>query len=236
MQLFYTPDIQPTHPQYFLSEEESKHCVRVLRLTVGDNVQLIDGSGGLYTAEIKDAHPKRTILQITNVITGFNKRNHYLHIAIAPTKNIERLEWFLEKATEIGIDEISLIICQRSERKEAKVDRLNKIIISAIKQSLKAYHPILNEPEPLSKLLARTIDAQKYIAHCDEGDKITLKKDINLNGKYLILIGPEGDFSPKEIEDALQNGFKAITLGQSRLRTETAALEACFEANFLNRE
>jgi 16S rRNA (uracil1498-N3)-methyltransferase len=236
MQLFYTPDIQPTHPQYFLSEEESKHCVRVLRLTVGDKVQLIDGRGGLYTAEIKDAHPKRTILQITDVITGFNQRNHYLHIAIAPTKNIERLEWFLEKATEIGIDEISLIICQRSERKEAKVDRLNKIITSAIKQSLKAYHPILNEPEPLAKLLARNFDGQKYIAHCDEGDKTSLKQDIALKGKYLILIGPEGDFNPKEIDDALQNGFKAITLGQSRLRTETAALEACFEANFLNRE
>jgi 16S rRNA (uracil1498-N3)-methyltransferase len=236
MQLFYTPDIQPTHPQYFLSEEESKHCVRVLRLAVGDKVQLIDGRGGLYTAEIKDAHPKRTILQITDVITGFNKRNHYLHIAIAPTKNIERLEWFLEKATEIGIDEISLIICQRSERKEAKVDRLNKIITSAIKQSLKAYHPILNEPEPLAKLLARNFDGQKYIAYCDEGDKTSLKQDIALKEKYLILIGPEGDFSPKEIDDALQNGFKAITLGQSRLRTETAALEACFEANFLNRE
>jgi len=236
MHLFYTPDIEPTHPQYFLSEEESKHAVRVLRLNVGDQVQLIDGRGGLYTAEIKDAHPKRTILQITNVVTDFNKRNHYLHIAIAPTKNIERLEWFLEKATEIGIDEISLIICQRSERKEAKVDRLNKIITSAIKQSLKAYHPILNEPEPLSKLLSRNFDGQKFIAHCEEGDKTSLKQDISLNGKYLILIGPEGDFSPKEIEDALQNDYKAITLGKSRLRTETAALEACFEVNFLNRE
>ncbi len=236
MHLFYTPDIEPTHPQYFLSEEESKHAVRVLRLNVGDQVQLIDGRGGLYTAEIKDAHPKRTILQITNVVTDFNKRNHYLHIAIAPTKNIERLEWFLEKATEIGIDEISLIICQRSERKEAKVDRLNKIITSAIKQSLKAYHPILNEPEPLSKLLSRNFDGQKFIAHCEEGDKTSLKQDISLNGKYLILIGPEGDFSPKEIADALQSDYKAITLGKSRLRTETAALEACFEVNFLNRE
>jgi len=236
MNLFYTPDIEPSHPQYFLSEEESKHAVRVLRLNVGDQVQLIDGRGGLYTAEIKNAHPKRTILQITNVVTDFNKRNHYLHIAIAPTKNIERLEWFLEKATEIGIDEISLIICQRSERKEAKVDRLNKIITSAIKQSLKAYHPILNEPEPLSKLLSRNFDGQKFIAHCEEGDKTSLKQDISLNGKYLILIGPEGDFSPKEIEDALQNDYKAITLGKSRLRTETAALEACFEVNFLNRE
>ncbi|MFI5158188.1 MAG: 16S rRNA (uracil(1498)-N(3))-methyltransferase [Sphingobacteriales bacterium] len=235
MHLFYTPDIQPTHPQYFLSEEESKHAIRVLRLNVGDEVQLIDGRGGLYAAEIKDAHPKRTILQINSVITEFNKRNHYLHIAIAPTKNIERLEWFLEKATEIGIDEISLIICQRSERKEAKTDRLNKIVTSAIKQSLKAYHPILNEPKPLSTLLAREFNGQKFIAHCEVGEKLNLKQAIIPGGEYLILIGPEGDFTPKEIEDALSNGFKAITLGESRLRTETAALEACFEANFLNR-
>jgi 16S rRNA (uracil1498-N3)-methyltransferase len=235
MHLFYTPDIQPTHPQYFLSEEESKHAIRVLRLNVGDEVQLIDGRGGLYAAEIKDPHPKRTILQINSVTTEFNKRNHYLHIAIAPTKNIERLEWFLEKATEIGIDEISLIICQRSERKEAKTDRLNKIITAAIKQSLKAYHPILNEPEPLAKLMARKFDGQRFIAHCGEVEKVSLKQDILPQGKYLILIGPEGDFTPKEIEDALSNDFKAITLGESRLRTETAALEACFEANFLNR-
>jgi len=235
MHLFYTPDISPTHPQYFLNEEESKHCIRVLRLAVGDEVQLIDGRGGLYTAEITDAHPKRTILRITSVNTDFNKRNHYLHIAIAPTKNIERLEWFLEKATEIGIDEISLIICQRSERKEAKVDRLNKIITSAIKQSLKAYHPVLNETETFSQLLATPFDGQKFIAHCDEGDKTSLKESISLNGKYLILIGPEGDFTPKEIQEALNNDFKAITLGESRLRTETAALEACFEVNFLNR-
>ena len=235
MHLFYTPDIQPTHPQYFLSEEESKHAIRVLRLNVGDEVQLIDGRGGLYAAEIKDAHPKRTILQINSVKLEFNKRNHYFHIAIAPTKNIERLEWFLEKATEIGIDEISLIICQRSERKEAKTDRLNKIITAAIKQSIKAYHPILNEPESLAKLMTREFDGQKFIAHCEVGDKVNLKQAIVPGGKYLILIGPEGDFTPKEIEDALSNGFKAITLGESRLRTETAALEACFEANFLNR-
>ena len=235
MHLFYTPDIEPSHPQYFLSEEESKHCVRVLRLNVGNEVQLIDGRGGLYIAQIKDAHPKRTILQVTSVQQECQKRNHYLHIAIAPTKNIERLEWFLEKATEIGVDEISLIICQRSERKEAKTDRLNKIITSAIKQSLKAYHPVLNEAESLAKLLAKNFEGQKFIAHCEEGDKGNLKDMIKLHGRYLILIGPEGDFTPKEIEEALNNDFKAITLGESRLRTETAALEACFEINFLNR-
>jgi len=235
MHLFYTPDIDPSHPQYFLNEEESKHAVRVLRLEAGSQVQLIDGRGGLYTAAIKDAHPKRTILQITGVTTGYQKRNHYLHIAIAPTKNLDRLEWFLEKATEIGIDEISLIICQRSERKEAKTERLYKIITSAIKQSLKAYHPILNVPIALSKLLAQPFNGQKFIAHCEDREKANLQAELQKHSRYLILIGPEGDFSPAEINAALDNGYKAITLGESRLRTETAALEACFEVNFLNR-
>ena len=235
MHLFYTPDITPSHPQYFLNEEESKHAVRVLRLEAGSPVQLIDGKGGLYTAEIKDAHPKRTILQITGVTTEYQKRNHYLHIAIAPTKNLDRLEWFLEKATEIGIDEISLIICQRSERKEAKTERLDKIITSAIKQSLKAYHPVLNEPIAFNKFLAQPFDGQKFIAHCEDRHKTNLQAELQKHGRYLILIGPEGDFSPTEIDAALDNGYKAITLGESRLRTETAALEACFEVNFLNR-
>ena len=235
MHLFYTPDINPIHPQYFLTEEESKHAIRVLRLAVGSVVQLIDGRGGLYDAEIIDAHPKRTILQINKVTTPYQQRNHYLHIAIAPTKNIERLEWFLEKASEIGIDEISLIICQRSERKEAKAERLNKIITAAIKQSIKAYHPILNEPRSLTELLKQPFDGQKFIAHCEDDDKLNLKTTLETHCRYLILIGPEGDFARNEIDMALQNGFKAITLGNSRLRTETAALEACFEVNFLNR-
>lgn len=235
MQLFYTPDIDPAHPQYFLNEEESKHCIRVMRLEKGDEVQLIDGKGGLYTASIMDPHPKRTILHINSVVTEFNKRNHYLHIAVAPTKNIERTEWFLEKATEIGIDEISLIICHRSERKEVKTERLNKIITSAIKQSIKAYHPVLNEPLSFNQFLAKPFDGRKFIAHCDAGDKTTLRSELSPAGRYLVLIGPEGDFAPAEINDALKNGFNAITLGESRLRTETAALEACFEVNFLNR-
>jgi 16S rRNA (uracil1498-N3)-methyltransferase len=235
MQLFYTPDIDAASSTYYLNEEESKHCVRVLRLQVGDKVQLIDGKGSFYTAAIIDAHPKRTQLQIVSVQIDFHKRNHYLHIAVAPTKNIERLEWFLEKATEIGIDEISLIICKRSERKEAKAERLNKIITSAIKQSIKAWHPVLNEPMTFNKLISASFAGQKFIAHCEPGDRFTLKDKLKPFDKYLILIGPEGDFTPKEIDDALNNDFKAITLGESRLRTETAALEACFEVNFLNR-
>nr|WP_294793791.1 16S rRNA (uracil(1498)-N(3))-methyltransferase [uncultured Mucilaginibacter sp.] len=235
MHLFYTPDIDASHPMYFLSEEESKHCVRVLRLQAGDAVQLIDGRGGLYAAILHEAHPKRTILKITGVQTEFGKRNHYLHIAIAPTKNIERFEWFLEKATEIGIDEITPIICQRSERKEVKTDRSVKIITSAIKQSLKAYHPILNPPIALNKFIQQQFNAQKFIAHCIEDSKSTLAAEIERMGSYVILIGPEGDFAPAEVDLALQNKYKAITLGESRLRTETAALSACFEINFLNR-
>ncbi|MGZ3776678.1 MAG: 16S rRNA (uracil(1498)-N(3))-methyltransferase [Mucilaginibacter sp.] len=235
MQLFYTPDIDTTSSNWALNEEESKHCVRVLRLHAADVIQLIDGKGNFYSAEITDAHPKKTQLKILSVERDPSQRNHYLHIAIAPTKNIERLEWFLEKATEIGIDEISLIICQRSERKDAKIDRLNKIITSAIKQSIKAWHPVLNEPIIFNKILSTQFDGQKFIAHCEPGDKLNLKEELRPLGRYLILVGPEGDFTPKEIEDAIKNDFKGITLGKSRLRTETAALEACFEVNFLNR-
>ena len=174
MQLFYTPDIDPNNHEYFLNEEESKHCVRVLRLENGDDLQLIDGKGGFYTAKILDAHPKRTQLQILSVTTAFNKRNYYLHIAIAPTKNIERIEWFLEKATEIGIDEISFIICRRSERKELKLDRLNKVVTSAVKQSIKAYHPVLNEPLSFDQLISKQSTAQKLIAHCEKTDKTAI--------------------------------------------------------------
>lgn len=235
MHLFYTPDITPTQAHYQLSEEESKHCSRVLRLEQGDAVQLIDGKGGLYEASIVDAHPKRTLLQISSSQQEYQQRNHYLHIAVAPTKNIERLEWFLEKATEIGIDEISLIICQRSERKDAKAERLNKIITAAMKQSLKAYHPVLNEPVTYTNFIGQPFSGQQFIAHCEPGEKAELKSVIEPAGRYLILIGPEGDFSPQEINEAARNGFKAITLGNNRLRTETAALETCFEVNFLNR-
>ena len=234
MHLFYTPDITNS-PVYTLNEEESKHCIRVLRLQLADKVNLIDGRGGLYEAEIIDANPKRVTLKLLNFTPEYGKRNHYLHIAIAPTKNIERLEWFLEKATEIGVDEVSLIICRRSERKEAKAERLNKIITAAIKQSLKAYHPVLNEAVSFQKFISQPTSAQKFIAHCEPGAKVFLKDSVTSLGNYLVLIGPEGDFAPEEIEQALQNGFEPLSLGESRLRTETAALQAVFELNFLNR-
>jgi 16S rRNA (uracil1498-N3)-methyltransferase len=236
MQLFYTPDIAPDANQYLLNEEESKHAIRVLRLENGTAIQLIDGKGNFYTGQVLDAHPKKTLVQIMSRQQAFNKRNHYLHIAIAPTKNIERTEWFLEKATEIGIDEVSFIICRRSERKEVKLDRLNKVVTAAVKQSLKAYHPALHEAISLRDFLNKPFDGQKFIAHCAEGHKTGLRNELEPGGRSMILIGPEGDFSNEEIEAALNNNYKALTLGESRLRTETAALEACFEVNFLNRQ
>lgn len=233
MHLFYTPDIQQDY--YTLNEEESKHCIKVLRLQNADEVFLIDGRGGFYTASILDAHPKKTLLKITQTTQEFGKRNHYLHIAIAPTKNIERTEWFLEKATEIGIDEVSLILTERSERKEVKPDRLKRVITSAVKQSVKAYHPVLNEPLSFKKFIAAPHQNFKFIAHCMDGSKISLKQELSPQSNYLVMIGPEGDFTPSELIMAMEVGFKPITLGDSRLRTETAALEACFEVNFMNR-
>lgn len=233
MHIFYTPDI--TSDTYNLSEEESKHCIKVLRLQKGSSLHLVDGRGGFYDAIVEDPHPKRTSLQVVKAQHGYGKRNHCLHIAVAPTKNIERFEWFLEKATEIGIDEITPLICERSERKDLKTDRLYKVITSAVKQSIKAYHPKLNEPKGFKDFIGITSAAHKFIAHCINSKKFMLKDKIELNSDYLVIIGPEGDFSQSEVDAALVANFVPIELGTSRLRTETAALEACFEVNFLNR-
>jgi 16S rRNA (uracil1498-N3)-methyltransferase len=234
MHIFYTPDI--TQQTYTLNEEESKHCVRVLRLPIGAKVYLVDGKGGFYTAEITSDNPKKVSLSILKVENEFNKRNHYLHIAVAPTKNIDRIEWFLEKATELGIDEITPIITDRSERRVVKEDRLNKVITSAVKQSIKAYHPKLNEAISFDAFLKQSFDGDKLIAHCiDNGDKKYISDLIKPQGRYLIMIGPEGDFTPEEVNSTLNKGFKALTLGDNRLRTETAALSVCFEINYLNR-
>lgn len=236
MQLFYTPDIQTHHKAFVLSEEESKHAVRVLRLTTGNRINLVDGRGGLYTAVITDAHPKRTVLEIETVNVDHERRPYRLHIAIAPTKNIDRMEWFLEKATEVGIDEITPIICERSERKEIKTERLNKVMVAAMKQSLKAYLPKLNEAVSYSSFLNREFDGDKAIAHCEAGNKVYINQHMPPTVNCLILIGPEGDFSPSEISKAETKGFRSVTLGDARLRTETAALAACIEVALLNRQ
>jgi len=235
--LFYTPDISLDQKEYTLNEEESRHCVKVLRLQGQDPVSLIDGRGHLYQAILREAHPKRAILQILNVSSDYGKRNHYLHIAVAPTKNIDRLEWFLEKATEIGIDEISLIICTHSERKEVKTDRLHKVLVAAAKQSLTAYVPKLNEPVKLDTFLENQgAESSLYIAHCLDGKKQSVTQTAHPRERYTILIGPEGDFSSQEVVMAQEKGAVAIHLGTTRLRTETAALYACLEVNLLNRD
>lgn len=233
MHIFYTPDINSD--TYILNEEESKHCIKVLRLVKGSPLNLVDGKGGFYDVIVEDPHPKRTKINILRVHENYGRRNHYLHIAIAPTKNIERLEWFLEKATEIGIDEISPIICERSERKDVKTERLNKVITSAIKQSIKAFHPKLNGVVRFNDFILKCNSSNKFIAHCIESKKLAINDQFKLNSDYLVMIGPEGDFSAAEIDLALKHNFIPISLGDTRLRTETAALEACFEINFLNR-
>ncbi len=234
MHLFYTPDI--ASDTYTLNEEESNHCNKVLRLKTGDIVHLIDGIGGLYEAEIVETAKRAVKLQVISKQSAFGKRNHYLHIAIAPTKNMDRLEWFLEKATEIGIDEVTPLICDRSERKVVKEERLEKVVTSAVKQSLTAYHPKVNAAISFKNFLKQTTEDVKMIAHCLDAQKQAIADVIVPHQKYLILIGPEGDFSPEEIELALQSEFKPVTLGDTRLRTETAGLAACFEVNFINRQ
>jgi 16S rRNA (uracil1498-N3)-methyltransferase len=232
MHLFYTPDI--TSNCYSLNEEESKHCAKVLRLKEGEIIYLVDGNGGFYTSSIKHLSPKKCEVEIIEKKENYGKRPYYVHLAIAPTKNIERFEWFLEKATEIGIDEISPIICQRSERKIIKDERLHKIITAAVKQSIKAYHPKLNTAVSFTDFLKKEISSQKLIAHCLNKPKELLKSVLIPNGNYTILIGPEGDFTENEITQAIANSYKEISLGESRLRTETAGISACFTAFFIN--
>ena len=235
MHVFYTPDLSGS--PYTLNEEESRHCSKVLRLVKGDKIQLIDGKGGFFEAEILLETKKHVTLKILTTEEEYHKRNHRLHIAIAPTKNIDRLEWFLEKTTEIGIEEITPIICERSERKIVKEDRLNKVITSAVKQSIQAYHPLLNNAVSFNDFILQPRAGIKMIAHCIEGaPRQYINQLIEPNSDYLILIGPEGDFSENEIKLALENGYKPLTLGNTRLRTETAGVAACFEVNYLNRE
>ncbi len=225
MHIFYTPDI--TDKFYQLSEEESRHCIKVLRLKENDTIYLIDGKGTLFTAKIIDAHHKHCTVECIEKQIDFGKLDYKLHIALAPTKNIDRTEWFLEKCTEIGIDEFTPLLCEHSERKVIKTARLLKVITSAVKQSLKAFHPKLNELTKFNELITAPFEGDKYIAHCYEGEKPHLKTLCRAKSKCLILIGPEGDFSPQEVELAKANGFKEISLGNSRLRTETAGVVAC---------
>lgn len=231
MQIFYTPDIS-VNPE--LPEEEAGHCIRVLRLSEGDEILLTDGKGSFYKASISRAHPKHSEVSILEswrqpALWGFQ-----LHIAVAPTKNMDRMEWFAEKATEIGINGITCLNCRYSERREIKPARLEKIMVSAMKQSQKATLPGLAGMTDFQTFVKQPFDGRKFIAHCEDGDKTLLKQIYHPEENALILIGPEGDFSPEEIELALKHGFEPISLGDSRLRTETAALVACHTIHVLN--
>jgi len=234
MQLFYTPDLQGD--SYILDETESKHCIRVLRLKVGDRIELIDGKGGYFVAEITDSNPKKCSVRVLEKMPDYGKRSWRLHIAIAPTKSIDRFEWFLEKATEIGIDEVTPLVCHNSERKNIKIERLNKVIESAMKQSGKAYHPKLNEVAIFNKfLLNQTFYCQRFIAHCNNlHTRLCLFELYKTNENVLLLIGPEGDFTDDEIVASYEQGYKGISLGSSRLRTETAGIVARHSINFMN--
>ena len=231
MILFYTTDIEGDIAQ--LDTEQARHCVQVLRKKEGDPISFVDGQGGFHQGIIQETGKKKCVIQIKQSEYNFQKRPFHLHIAIAPTKNTNRLEWFLEKATEIGIDEITPIICHHSERRKIRTDRLHKILIAAMKQSLKAYLPKLNEPLSFKQFiqLPRTT-ALKYIAQGAEN--MALKDNYVPQKDVLLLIGPEGDFSKQELTLAFANGFHGINLGKSRLRTETAGIVACHTLNLLN--
>lgn len=231
MHLFYTPDIATTLE---LPQDEAAHALRVLRLTEGAEVMLTDGKGSFYRAEIDIISGKRCYMRIVEIITPEPLWQGHLHLAMAPTKNMDRIEWFAEKATEIGFDELTFLDCRFSERKVVKIERVEKILVSAMKQSLKPMLPVLNGMIPFDKFVVSPFNGKKFIAHCYEGEKQPLMQALQPGEDALVLIGPEGDFSPEEVQKAIANGFQPITLGRSRLRTETAALVAVHTMNLVN--
>jgi len=222
MQLFYLKDPKKTNQ---LNPQESKHVVKVLRKRTGDTLFFTDGNGIIYTAEISKADIRKCQFKIIKKEKKEKHHQYSLHLAISPTKSNDRFEWFLEKSTELGIEEITPIICQRSERKKINFDRYNKILISAMKQSHTYYLPKLNECITYTKFIEQISLADKYIAHCQDSEKVKIK-DIIINNDVLILIGPEGDFTNTEIKKALEKNYKEICLSKNRLRTETAGIAA----------
>lgn len=234
MQLFYSANLDTSTTTYQFDKEESRHISKVLRKDIGDVLRLTDGNGNFYEATIISNNPKKTEVKIEKVIE-VDPLPYFLHLAVAPTKLNDRFEWFLEKATEIGVHKITPLICDHSERKVIKPERYEKIIQSAAKQSLKAHFPIL---EPLSTfkdfIKLQHAETSKYIAHCEENiPRKALKSQLKAKESQLIIIGPEGDFSLSEINLALDKGFKGVSLGTSRLRTETAAIVACHSVSFI---
>ena len=228
MSRFYCPDIAQT---LTLTEDESNHCVRVLRLSEGDMIQVVDGKGMCYDCRITIANHKRCSVEILNTVQDLPHWGHRITLAVAPTKHIDRTEWMVEKCTEIGVDLIIPLSCHNGERKQLKTERLRKIMVSAMKQSLKATLPVLDELTSLTDFLHDLSEGQRFIAYCDQLLPRDMRKtfaQVYTPGRDVtILIGPEGDFSPEEVEQAITVGYTPVTLGSSRLRTETAAMMAC---------
>lgn len=232
MHLFYAPHIAEI---LTLPEVESGHCVRVLRLTEGDEIGVIDGEGHYYRAVISLAHNKRCGVRIVETIEQPKHWAGSIEIAVAPTKNLDRIEWFAEKCTEMGIDAIVPLLCRYSERKELKTERIEKILVSAMKQSLKAVLPRLEEMTPFEQYVKQPFAGQKFIAHCHaESERRLLSQCYTPGAQARVLIGPEGDFSTEEVQLAIANGYVPISLGASRLRTETAAVVACHTIHTVN--
>lgn len=231
MIIFYAPDLQSC-PE--LPEEESGHAVRVLRHTEGDEIEVVDGLGHWYHCRIVSAHPKHCGVEVLE--TRLDQHWPYsVEIAVGPTKNLDRMEWWLEKATEIGLDRFIPLRCRFSERKELKTERMRKIAVSAMKQSLKATLPQIDEMTDIKKFLTEDFDGQKFIAHCmEDRPRQLLAHLVKPKIPTRVLIGPEGDFSPEEVELALANGYQPVSLGDQRLRTETAALTSLHTIHLIN--
>jgi 16S rRNA (uracil1498-N3)-methyltransferase len=237
MQLFYHPEAKFKDQELAFDKEESRHIIKVLRKDAGDILYITNGLGSFFTSEIVMANHNKCVVKLLEE-TPQKPRPYQLHLAVAPTKLNDRFEWFLEKAVEIGISEITPVFCDHSERTKIKPERYEKIIQSAMKQSLKAFLPKLNKAVSFSEFIKIQTQntVQKYIAHCAQGEKKSLKDVLQPKEDVLILIGPEGDFALREIELALENKFIAVSLGESRLRTETAAIVACHSVAFINEQ
>jgi 16S rRNA (uracil1498-N3)-methyltransferase len=230
-ELFYTAE--PVSDILRLSEQEARHLVKVLRYGTGDRIRFTDGKGSLITAVLTDTHFSNCVAAVESVMTDFGKRPYRLHLAIAPTKNTDRFEWMLEKATEFGVDEITPVICARSERRDLRSDRLQKILLSAMKQSFQTFLPVLNEPVSFSDLITRPSE-HRFICHLESENPTPLKNAAPPGGNHLVLVGPEGDFGPEEIALAKENGFRCVSLGPTRLRTETAGVAVCCTYSLLH--
>ncbi len=234
MQLFYIAELHKTSTKFTFDKIESRHIIKVLRKKEGDILHITNGKNYFFTGEITSANDKKCQVHILEIKKEKPSRNYRIKIVIAPTKSNDRFEWFLEKATEIGIDEIQPIICKHSERKVLKTERLQKVVISAMKQSLQFQLPLLHEAITFKDFINQDSKGEKYIAHCEKTSKNNLKSRVQENSDVTILIGPEGDFSPDEIQLALQNGFIPVSLGATRLRTETAGIVATHTVALVN--